>query len=126
MDLGLGGKAALVTAASKGIGRAIATELAREGARVVISSRDEGALARTAAEIREETGSTVEEPEMATLPSTSCAKVLPATAVLSTAAPTMAAPRRLLVRMGLWVPPAGLGAGLPRRGYLRRHCLART
>jgi len=56
VDLGLNGKVALVTAASKGLGRAIATELAREGARVVISSRDGEALARTAAEIREETG----------------------------------------------------------------------
>ena len=60
MDLGLEGKTALVTAASKGIGRAIATELAREGARVVISSRDEESLARTAGEIAEETGSTIE------------------------------------------------------------------
>ena len=60
MDLGLGGKAALVTAASKGLGRAIATELAREGARVVISSRDGEALSKTAAEIREETGAEVD------------------------------------------------------------------
>ena len=60
MDLGLEGKVALVTAASKGLGRAIATELAREGASVVISSRDEEALARTAAEIREETNADVD------------------------------------------------------------------
>ena len=60
MDLGLEGKVALVTAASKGLGRAVATELAREGARVVISSRDEETLSKTAAEIREETGAEVD------------------------------------------------------------------
>jgi 3-oxoacyl-[acyl-carrier protein] reductase len=56
LDLGLEGKIALVTAASKGLGRAVATELAREGARVVISSRDRESLSKTASEIREETG----------------------------------------------------------------------
>jgi 3-oxoacyl-[acyl-carrier protein] reductase len=60
MDLGLEGKAALVMAASKGLRRAVATELAREGAQVVISSRDEDTLAQTAAEISEETGAEVE------------------------------------------------------------------
>ena len=60
MDLGLEGRAALVTAASKGLGRAIATELARGGANVVISSRDEEALSETANEIREETGAEVD------------------------------------------------------------------
>lgn len=60
MDLGLEGKTALVTAASQGIGRAIATELAREGARLVISSRDEESLVRTAGEISDETGAEVE------------------------------------------------------------------
>jgi 3-oxoacyl-[acyl-carrier protein] reductase len=60
LDLGLEGKVALVTAASKGIGRAIATELAREGASVVISSRDEETLSTVANEIREETGAVVD------------------------------------------------------------------
>jgi 3-oxoacyl-[acyl-carrier protein] reductase len=60
MDLQLNGRVALVTAASKGLGRATATQLAAEGARVMISSRGEEALARTAAEIAEATGGQVE------------------------------------------------------------------
>ena len=39
MDLGLDGKVALVTGASKGIGRGIAAALVAEGARVAITSR---------------------------------------------------------------------------------------
>ncbi|MCZ2859928.1 SDR family oxidoreductase [Blastococcus sp. VKM Ac-2987] len=60
MDLQLTGKVALVTAASKGLGRATATQLAAEGARVMISSRGEEQLAKTAAEIAEATGAQVE------------------------------------------------------------------
>lgn len=51
MDLGLTGKVALVTAASKGLGKGIATQLAREGADVIISSRSEEALRAAAVEI---------------------------------------------------------------------------
>ena len=51
VDLGIEGRTALVMAASKGIGRGIADALAREGARVAISSRSEEELREAAAEI---------------------------------------------------------------------------
>jgi 3-oxoacyl-[acyl-carrier protein] reductase len=51
MDLGLGGRAALVTGASKGMALAIASELAREGARVAISSRSRERIDEAAASI---------------------------------------------------------------------------
>ncbi len=54
MDLGLRGKVALVAAASKGLGRAVANELAAEGCRVVICARDADTLAKTAGEISAE------------------------------------------------------------------------
>jgi 3-oxoacyl-[acyl-carrier protein] reductase len=52
MDLGLTGKVALVTGASRGIGRAVAVELAREGCDVVATGRDAGALETLAREVR--------------------------------------------------------------------------
>ncbi len=59
MDLGIEGKKALVCAASKGLGRACAWSLAREGVEVTIVARGAGPLEETAAEIRDATGATV-------------------------------------------------------------------
>jgi 3-oxoacyl-[acyl-carrier protein] reductase len=52
MDLGLHGKIALVTGSSRGIGRGIALALAGEGCDVMLTGRDETALAETAAAIK--------------------------------------------------------------------------
>ena len=59
MDFGLKNRVALVAAASRGIGFACARELAREGARVFLCSRDEGHAAEAASKIKDETGAEV-------------------------------------------------------------------
>lgn len=59
MDLGIEGRRALLTGASKGMGRACAMALAREGVDVTIVARGRDALEATAAAIRAETGAKV-------------------------------------------------------------------
>jgi 3-oxoacyl-[acyl-carrier protein] reductase len=59
MDLGLQGKTAIVCAASKGLGRACAISLAREGVDLVITARTASTLEETAADIRRLTGANV-------------------------------------------------------------------
>jgi 3-oxoacyl-[acyl-carrier protein] reductase len=60
MDLGLTGKAAFVAGSSKGLGKASARELAREGANVMISGRNEAELQRTQAKLQETASGRVE------------------------------------------------------------------
>jgi 3-oxoacyl-[acyl-carrier protein] reductase len=59
MNLGIKGRTALVTAASRGIGRACAELLAAEGCNVAICARGDDALQATAADIRASTGAKV-------------------------------------------------------------------
>ena len=59
LDFGLKDRIALVAAASRGIGYAAARELAREGARVFLCSRDERRASEAAQKIHEETGANV-------------------------------------------------------------------
>lgn len=60
MDLGIEGRVALVAASSKGLGRAIAAELAAEGCNLVLCARGEADLSSAADTIREEAGVQVE------------------------------------------------------------------
>ena len=56
MDLELTGKVAVITGASRGVGKAIARELAKEGVDVAIGARHREALEAAAGELEQETG----------------------------------------------------------------------
>jgi 3-oxoacyl-[acyl-carrier protein] reductase len=52
VDFGLSGKVALVAASSRGLGRAVAEDLAREGAHLIVCARGASELEKTAADLR--------------------------------------------------------------------------
>lgn len=60
MDLGIKNKVALVTASSKGLGKAVALQLSREGVQVIICARNKETLFKTRDEIATETEGIVE------------------------------------------------------------------
>lgn len=59
MDLGIKNKVALVAASSKGLGKAVAIQLSREGSKIVICARNKDRLFKTRDEIAAETGGMV-------------------------------------------------------------------
>jgi 3-oxoacyl-[acyl-carrier protein] reductase len=59
MELGLKDKTAFVAASSQGLGKAVAMELAKEGANVIINGRNKESLEKTKAEIEQQTGASV-------------------------------------------------------------------
>src|SRR5947208_15352970 len=66
MELGLTGRVAIVAAVSKGLGRAVAEELAREGAHVAMCARTATTLAEGGAHIQNTTGREVQHPALDT------------------------------------------------------------
>ena len=56
MELGIRGRKALLCGASRGLGKAAAMAVAKEGVDITIVARTRGVLERTAAEIRDTTG----------------------------------------------------------------------
>ncbi len=59
MDLGIKGKIALVAASSRGLGKAVAEQLANEGVSLILTARGDEILQKTCQEIREKTGVSV-------------------------------------------------------------------
>ena len=70
VDLGLGGRAAIITGASRGIGRCVALTLAEEGAHVLLVARGSDALNQTVDEVRRAGGNAVAMAADVTDPST--------------------------------------------------------
>ncbi len=75
MDLGLAGKSAVVTGASRGLGKAIATALAAEGAKVTLAARGGETLAETADAIRA-SGATVHTVSADVTNAEDCARIV--------------------------------------------------
>ncbi len=109
MDLEIKGKVALVTAGSKGLGRASAEELSREGCRVAICARTTAEVERTAQEISGETGN-----EVAAF-TADMSKEADITRLLEEVRGKLGDPEILIINAG--GPPAGNYASTPPEEY---------
>jgi 3-oxoacyl-[acyl-carrier protein] reductase len=103
MDLGIEGKIALVTGASRGIGLAASLGLAAEGARLVLSARNERVLAEAVERVRSAGGEAVAIPADVADPQA-------AERLLAQVRERFGAPDILVVNAG--GPPAGLPSAL--------------
>jgi NAD(P)-dependent dehydrogenase (short-subunit alcohol dehydrogenase family) len=92
---------ALVTGATDGLGRSVATELASRGARVLVHGRDADRGAQTVAEIKQRTGNDRVELHLADFASLAEVRDLAEAAV------------EVAPELGLLVNNAGIGTGLP-------------
>jgi 3-oxoacyl-[acyl-carrier protein] reductase len=110
MDLDLSDKIALVTGGSRGIGLAVAEGLAAEGARVVLSARDQASLARAVDSLRAAGGEAVAIP--ADVGNQEQVKGL-----FERVRQTLGDPQILVVNAG--GPPAGLPSGLTEEQWSR-------
>jgi 3-oxoacyl-[acyl-carrier protein] reductase len=99
MNLGIAGKTALVSAASRGIGKAIAIGLAKEGVNMVICARNEAGLRKTAHEIE----------------SSHSVKILPIIADLTKASEVKSLIQETMDRFG-WIDILVTNAGGPPTG----------
>ncbi|UJL45554.1 SDR family oxidoreductase [Virgibacillus sp. NKC19-16] len=81
MDLQLKGKSVIITAASKGLGKATALQFAKEGAHVLISSRNEEELKKAVTEIKDNTGNGQVRYKVCDITNPDAIKQLAATAV---------------------------------------------
>jgi 3-oxoacyl-[acyl-carrier protein] reductase len=100
MNLGIAGKTAIVSAASRGIGKAIALGLAKEGVNMTICARNEAGLRKTAQEIEA---------------ATSSVKIIPIIADLTKASEVKSLVQETMDRFG-WIDILITNAGGPPSG----------
>ena len=105
MDLGIKGKTAMVCAASRGFGRAVALQLAAEGSRVAMCARGQADLEEAAAEVRHVAASAGSGPDAVLARSVDVTDAAAMEAFIAETEQSLGGPDMLLINAG--GPPAG-------------------